>query len=272
MPYSPSELEGFEKAEVRLEGYRHVYRSVVPDAPTSPPVIAIHGFGTSGFRTYRHVARQFQRTGIPLYALDLLGFGESEIVDTPYSLELYARLVRVFADVLELERPVIMGHSMGGKIAVATATSYRDSFTGMVLVNSGGFARGERMLPFVARSWWARKLLAQDWFYYRLLPRTPFGPILQTEENRAQLAMLHRSHAALDLKRSGYREKLRDLKLPTLVLWGERDDVLPRSTPYRVQRHIPHAHLRFIADAGHAPMKDQPDRFVQTLAPFVRSL
>lgn len=270
MPSSPDDSNAFVRCELELGGYRHAYAQVVPEAPTSPPIVAIHGFGTSGYRTYRHIANACLEARIPLYALDLLGFGDSEAPDVTYSLELYARLIALFAEGLSLRRPLVMGHSMGGKVAAAAAVRYQDRFSGLVLVNSGGFARAERMLPFVARSWWARRLLTQDWFYFRVLPQTPLGPILQTEENRAQLRMLRHSHAALDLKRTGVRSALRHLRMPALILWGARDRVLPRATPLRAQSFIPHAHLRMIPGAGHAPMKDQPKRFVDALAPFAR--
>lgn len=272
MPSSPDDSPSFHRRVIRLSGHRHAYACVEPEAPTAPPVLAVHGFGTSGYRTFRHVADQFARAGIPLYAIDLLGFGESDVVDATYSLSLYGRLLRDFADAVALERPVLMGHSMGGKVATAAAVDFPERFGGLMLVNSGGFAPVERMLPFIARSWWARQLLAQDWFYHRVLPLTALGPILQTEESRAQLRMLRNSHSELDLKRTGYLKRLPELHLPALILWGARDRVLPRSTPYRMQRYLPHAHLRLIPDAGHAPMKDQPQVFVQALAPFVREL
>lgn len=252
-------------------GYRHRYVYTEP-AKTTATILAVHGFGTSGYRTYRHVAARLSDAGIRLIAPDLLGFGDSESPEIPYSLDLYADLLSELSDELALERPIILGHSLGGKIAAATAVRHADRFSGLVLANPGGFSPTERVLPFIAAHPVFHSLLQADWFYYRVLPRTMLGPIFQSDENRLQMTRLRRSHVDLDLRRTGYRAKLASLPLPVLVLWGMADRILPLRTTKRIQRLIPAGRLRLIPGAGHAPMKDKPERFAAELIVFCREM
>ncbi|MFW5955418.1 MAG: alpha/beta fold hydrolase [Rhodothermales bacterium] len=258
----------FERRFLKSAGHRISLAVADPPVATTVPVVAIHGFGTSGYRTYRHIARQLFDAGVPLYAPDLPGFGESDAPDVEYSLHYYARSVARLCNELGLHRPIIIGHSMGGKVAAATAVLYEDELSGLGLINSGGFSPAERVLPFIAGSSTFHSLLRQDWFYHGIVPRTPLAPILQTEDNRLQLERLRYSHHRLDLRRAGLQRRLLTLRLPTLILWGEHDRLLPRRTPLVIQKYLRHAHLRFVRGAGHAPMKDQPDAVAREIILF----
>jgi pimeloyl-ACP methyl ester carboxylesterase len=258
----------FLREEAIVNGLRIVYARTEPRRSTGPVVLAVHGFGTTGFRTYRHVAAHLAERGVALIAPDLPGFGESDSPDVIYSLDYFADVLAEFTALLQLRRPVLLGHSMGGKIAVATAVRNADAFSGLALANPGGFARSERMLPFVAAHPVFHRLLQADWFYYRVLPRTVLGPIFHSEENRQQMARLRSSHELLDLRRTGYRKDLRALDLPGLILWGADDRILPLRTTRRVMRFFPAARVRIIPGAGHAPMKDQPQRFACEVSVF----
>lgn len=257
---------------VTLEGYRHQYFFLRPDQAILPSVVALHGFGTTGFRTYRHVAPHLSAAGIPIYAPDLLGTGGSDKPDINYSLELYARLNSAFLGELNLEKPVLLGHSMGGKIAAATAVLFEDLYSGLILVNSGGFSNLEPLLPIVAGTSFVNSLISSDLVFKYILPRTPLGPVFRHEESLNQLAQYRRSHHTLTLSRTSIKEKLKDMQIPTLILWGKRDQLIPPSVPHKMNRMIPGARLQFIEHAGHAPMKDQPVEFATAIIRFVREL
>lgn len=266
----PADAHLFHTATVTVEGYRHHY-AYAAGPPGAPVVLALHGFGTTGYRTFRHLAPALHAAGVGLYAPDLLGFGGSdEARDGRYSLRRYAHLTRTFADLLALRRPVLVGHSMGAKVAVAAAVCYPEQFSGLVLVNPGGFSRYARWMPPLAGARWARWLFRQDWFYHGLLPHTPLGAVFPGEQQRREFLRLGDSHHGLDLDHEGLRPLLPVLALPTMLVWGEEDRLLPRSTVRRVLQDLPGTRVVALEKAGHAPMKDQPDALVHALLPFVR--
>lgn len=259
-------------ATVTLHGFAHRYHTWSPDEPRTVPLLALHGFGTTGYRTFRYIAPRLVEAGTPVVAPDLLGFGESATPNANYSLTLYARLTAALARELDLGRPVLAGHSLGGKIAAATIALYPEAFAGLVLINPGGFSRYARWLPPVAQARATHWLLRQDWFLRYVLPRTPLGPVLGSADSLAQFFRLREAHYALDLDHTGLRDRLRTSRLPTQIVWGEDDPILPRSTTQRILRDLPHARLTYIPNAGHAPMKDRPDFTADVIAAFVRDL
>lgn len=273
MPYSATDIHEFERREIELGGYRLAYHVSHVDDARTPPVLAIHGFGTDGYRTYRHILEPARRAGIRLIAIDLLGFGGSDAPDIRYALDHYAELLRDFCDAIDLrERPLVLGHSMGGKVAAAAAVTFEDRFSGLVLVNSGGFTRRENLIPLLGSLPLFHRLIDNDVVFQHVLPRTPLGAIFNSDVSRRQSRRLRTSHASLDLRRTGIRSKLAELTIPTLVIWGGNDRILSRNAPRSVWRHVPSATIRVIQDAGHAPMKDQPEEFVDIIAGFASSL
>lgn len=260
-----------DRDTLTLGGYPHRYYRALPDAPAAAPVVALHGFGTTGYRTYRHLAPRLRHAGVPLYAPDLLGFGHSAKPPAGYSLEGYAARTVDFTAQLGLGRPVLVGHSMGGKIAAATAALYPERFAGLILINSGGFSRYARLLPPLAGAGWVSRLFRSDWFFHHVLPRTPLGAVFPTEASRQAFLRLRTAHHDLDLDATGLRPRLRTLTLPVLVIWGERDPLLPSHAARRQLRDLPGARLLRLPEAGHAPMKDQPERVAEAVARFARA-
>ncbi|RMH70113.1 MAG: alpha/beta hydrolase [Bacteroidetes bacterium] len=260
------------QSSLTLHGYEHHVCLWPPASPPAASLLALHGFGTTGYRTFRYIAPRLAEAGLLTLAPDLLGFGASAAPEAGYSLALYARLTAALAREQGLDRPVLAGHSLGGKIAAATVALYPETFRGLVLINPGGFSRYARWLPPIAEARLTHWLFRQDWFLRFVLPRTPLGPVLGSAESLAQFFRLRHAHRALDLDHTGLRARLRATRLPALVVWGEHDPILPRSTLRRILRDLPHARVALIADAGHAPMKDQPDRTAEAIAAFVRDL
>ena len=254
---------------LRLLGLQHAYHAWLPEAPRTSALVALHGFGVTGYRTFRYVAPQLEEAGILMYAPDLLGFGDSEKPEGGYSLRRYAALTLAFTEALGLERPFLLGHSFGGKVAAATVALHPDRFAGLILVNPGGFSVFAPWLPLVAGAPGVPWLFQQDWFVRRMLPRTPLGPVFPDEASIRQFLRWRHAHRALDLGHAGVRPALRRLTLPVLLIWGEDDPILPRSTVRRLLRDLPHTDVRRIPDAGHAPMKDQPERFAEAVSAFL---
>lgn len=252
---------------VTLGGYRHRMYASTPPAPKHAPLLALHGFGLDGLRSFRPVARPLQRHGVAVYALDLLGFGASAAPNRVYSLKLYASLVAEAADVLD-GAPVLIGHSMGGKIAAAAAALHPHRFAGVLLINPGGFSWMAPWLPALASHRWVSMLLQQPWMRRCVLSRLPMGHFLAHPTTIEQALRLRDSHRALDLDATGLRPRLRMIHRPVGVIWGLSDSLLPPSTLDRLRIDLPQALVYRLARAGHVPMWDQPDAFTDRVVRF----
>jgi len=252
--------------DIVLQGYRHrIHDFSPPIAPTST-VLALHGFGTTG-HSFRHTVAQFVDRNVRLIAPDQLGFGGSEKPVGVYSLDLYTDLTLAAADHFALDKPFLLGHSAGGKVAAATVARFPDRFAGLILVNTGGFSVLAPVLLLADTALF--RLADRPFFRKRILKPFKVARTVETPEQWEAFRRIRGNNAALDIDKAGYREAVRAIQIPTLLVWGLKDRLLPKSTPRRVLRDIPHARFVAMPESGHTPFRDQPKLFAENVLQFV---
>lgn len=250
--------------EVDLLGYRHNIH-IFEASEERAVVLAIHGFGTSG-SSFRHVAPSLNAAGITVIAPDQLGFGDSAKPEAGYSLHLYAQLLIETVDTIGIRKPVLLGHSAGGKVSAAAVALFPGSFSGLVLVNSGGFSTLAPIL--LLADTFLFRIADTAFFRKRILRRFQISETVETPEQWEAFRRFHGENAALDIDRSGLRPAVRAIDLPTTIIWGVQDRMIPPGTVERIQRDIPHASVVEMQDSGHSPMRDEPEKFAQYVSDF----
>lgn len=253
---------------ITLLGFRHHVYTYPAVPPEQHCVLALHGFGTTG-RSFRHASDLINAAGITIVAPDQLNFGKSDKPEDGYSLYQYAQLTVDAKHALGLERPVLMGHSAGGKVAAATVALFPNEFSGLILVNTGGFSIMAPLLLLAD----TRLLHLLDHPFLRRIILSRFGvaATLEAPEQWEAFLRLHGSNADLDIDRAGLRQAVQKISIPTRVIWGQLDKMIPKNTLARIHRDIPHAEIVAIDNAGHSPMKDQPEAFARHVIDFVRA-
>ncbi|MFJ8829078.1 alpha/beta fold hydrolase [Micromonospora aurantiaca] len=236
-----------------------------------PPVVLLHGIGrTLDDFTALHTA--LARDHLVL-AVDLPGHGGSAPLDGPHTLPALAAAVARFLDVAGLTGPAhLVGNSLGGAVAMRLAADEPQRVASLALLNSAGFGREvTAALRLLAVRPLARLLLRPDPRIIRRTERAIFhDPAYVTEERLSTaLAVARQPHAArvmLELVRDlgtwrgvrpQWRADLLDavaaLGLPTLLVWGERDLVLPAAHLAYARTRLPHARSHLFRDTGHMP-------------------
>ncbi|MFT2693509.1 alpha/beta fold hydrolase [Clavibacter zhangzhiyongii] len=254
------------------------------------PLLLLHGIGRSLEDWDEQHARLSD--GHELHSLDLPGFGWSDPVDGPTTLESLADALPACLDAAGVTDPVtVVGNSLGGAVAMTLAVRHPDRVRALVLADSAGFGRqvtvGLRMLAFDPL---ATLLMRPTPGNSRRSTRTIFhDPALTTDERvrHAQELSARPSHAAtmLDIARdlgtvrgvsSRWRrplvEGVRESGLPVLAVWGARDRILPPAHLAAVARELPDARTRLIPDCGHMPQIERPDLFAALVEDFLASL
>jgi len=237
---------------VTLDGTRIRYIAAGMDRP-GPPLLMVHGYNGSSDYFLPNALPRLARVR-PVVAPDLPGNGLSGRL-RQHTFDAYVSFLPRFLDALGVERADLLGHSMGGQIAIAAAVAHPDRFRTLILVDSAG------MPELIPRRWLVpvRSLAdpcMRDLSFYPTLIRTAL---------RARAAM-----AGLDmLRRNGIRPLLGRISLPTLVVWGTRDCIVPREHGVVMAREIPAARLELMEGAGHMPFYERPQEFSRIVLDFL---
>lgn len=239
-------------------------------AGAGPPVLLLAGFGGSTF-SWRHVLPALADCH-RLYPLDLPPFGYAERLREPlYTVRWLARLAHAFCQAWGLDQVAVVGHSLGGMVALQLAHDHPLLVRQLALV-APALYRWER-LPLCGLLRFP--LLARAALYYafgspgriRRALRTAYGnpaavtgevvrgyylPLCLPGTIDAVLAMLASPHAD-DLP-----EGLHRITAPTLLIWGERDRIVPLADAEPLRAQLPAAHLRVLPGVGHLPAEERP--------------
>ena len=220
-----------------------------------PPLVLIHGYRAGADYWYPHplpaLSEQWH-----IIAPDLPGFGYSGRLPE-YSLSTYASFLGAFLDALNLERVNLLGHSMGAQVAIAAAARQPERVSKLVLVDSAG-------LPRLEPRWQVPLMMLGDSSarHVKLLPMMlRLGS--RAVAGREGLRMLQEEHVS---------NMLKALTMPTLIVWGSRDRVIPLEHGALLARYIPEARLAVIRNAGHMPFYQKPQEFNQLVLGFLRAI
>jgi pimeloyl-ACP methyl ester carboxylesterase len=228
-------------------------------------LLFIHGLGSSADR-WMDLPEALSYY-FPTYALDLIGFGKSDKpVDLNYGILDFVELVQnFFNQVIIPDKTIsIIGHSLGGYIACEFAIRYPSSTNRLVLVDSSGMLHGPTVLlreyldvamnPTYDNSMSIFKKMVANPIFVSPLAATSFVMNLSDfqAKNAFKLTLENSANTQVNI------QKLRNLKIATLIIWGAKDNVIPLEHALLFQEAIPDSELEIIENAGHAPFIEKP--------------
>jgi pimeloyl-ACP methyl ester carboxylesterase len=223
-------------------------------------------------------------------APDLLGHGRSDKLRGDYSVGAHANTVRDLLDALGHRTGTFVGHSLGGGVALQLAYQYPERVERLVLVAPGGFGREVTVLLRAASLPGSGPVLAMA----ASRPVVEAGTLLAGALGRlgvhgsTDLEELGRAYALLSdrASRRAFIHTLRSVvdhdgqrvsaldrtellgRFPSLIVWGDRDRIVPSHQGDRAHREVPHTKLAMFKHAGHFPHRDDPAKFVRVVDSF----
>jgi pimeloyl-ACP methyl ester carboxylesterase len=277
---------GFELQHVRIHGHEVGYRR----EGEGPVILLIHGIAGSS-TAWRDVMPALAER-YTVIAPDLIGHGQSAKPVGDYSLGAYASGMRDLLRVLGVARATIVGQSFGGGVAMQLSYQHPELCERLVLVDSGGLGREV--------SWLLRFMTLPGSEY--LMP-VIFPSFIRQRGNdisrllhdhgikMARLGEMWRSYASLteSANRQSFIRTIRAVidpggqtinandrlylaqEVPTLIVWGDRDSIIPVSHGYAAHESMPGSRLEIIEGSGHFPHVEAPERFLAVLIDFLET-
>ncbi len=271
---------------VSIHGHDMAYRM----EGSGPALLLLHGIAGSS-RTWRDVIPRLTDR-FTVVAPDLMGHGQSEKPIGDYSLGGFATGIRDLIEVLDIDRVSVVGQSFGGGVAMQLAYQHPERCERLVLVDSGGLGREvnwmlrlmalpgtEYMMPVIFPGFlrdWGDSLLrtinrrgirlgrmAEMWSAYASLAeadnRQAFSRTIKAviDPGGQTISAMDRLYLASSM--------------PTLIVWGDRDEIIPVGHAYRAHEAVPESRLVIIEGVGHFPQIEAPEQFVDALVDFIDS-
>lgn len=233
------------------------YRVHSVHAGAGDPVVLLHGLSGS-HRWWRHTVQDLARSYC-VHIPELIGFGRSRPVRRQPDIGAAANILMQWLDDLRVERCFLVGHSMGGQIAIHFAAHAPERLHKLVLVSAAGIPRAFSIAE--ATRFLAEVVPPRAWGSPRFLPTIALDAL------RAGPRTILR--AAQHLIADDVRPLLPLIRTPTLLIWGERDPLTPMDHAHEMQQLIHGAQLVILPKAAHVPMADQPAEFNATLTQFL---
>jgi pimeloyl-ACP methyl ester carboxylesterase len=277
----------FDEWQVELHGHRVIYRI----AGSGPPVVLVHGMINSS-RHWEAVALRLAASHTVI-APDLIGHGDSATPRGDYSLGAHAAVIRDVLAAIGIDRATVVGHSLGGGVAMQFFYQFPQRVERLVLVSSGGL--GHQVSPLLrtaalpgasallALAAHERVLDALDAGGERLRARgRSKGVYLQAvaralrplQQPGAREAFVHTLRSVIDVR--GQRVSATDrlyllARMPTLIVWGERDHTIPIEHGRAAHAAIPHSRFATLPRAAHFPHLEDPEGLSAVLLDFLAS-
>jgi pimeloyl-ACP methyl ester carboxylesterase len=266
--------------------------SVLGETPVSyvdigegSPVLLVHGLSGSWRNWLENIPYLARRHRV--IALDLPGFGASPMPEYPISIKSYGNFLVKFADRLDLgSEAALVGHSMGGFISTEATIIAPERFSSLTLVAAAGITYAklrrsqkdmvrpivEMMMPVAIGS------MERNFGRSRLRAAQFAGVFAHPEKISREMLWELSSYAvrapatlqaAYELAGYDTRDRLSEISLPTLLIWGNRDLLVPVAAAFSYRRRIPQAELALLDDTGHMIQMERPARFNHDVEEFI---
>ena len=252
----------------------------------NPTLILIHGYTASTY-VWQTVAPMLADENFHVVAVDLLGFGFSEKPAWfEYSIVSQARMIERFMDRIGIGRAILVGSSYGGAVASTVALDYRERVEKLVLVDAvcNDEAKQNVLLRLVSMRGVGEILspfLIDSRRFLKLRMRRTIAPVNHHLITKERIEAVHRPlraknahHSVLASARNWNANRIEDdaylINQPTLIIWGEDDNVIPVRNGEKLYDSILNSRLVVLKDCGHIPQEEKPERFVELVSEFCR--
>lgn len=237
------------------------------------PMVLLHGFGTSSY-IWRNIIPGLTY-GTTVYTMDLMGFGYSEKPqDRSYNIETYVSQLSVFLEELNLENPILGGQGVGALIVALYTVRNPGKVRKLILLGAPLLDASppftERVLGYPVIG----PLLTGDWFLKRLfragvedkgrMSDLALQPYLEPYQDdpgaRTTIGKFIREFDAESVVEQEIKPNLANLKVPTLLMWGPHDAIVPLEVGRALDRQIPNSDISVILRSGHYVQEERPDQ------------
>jgi len=246
---------------LNVQGLQVSYKT----AGEGPAVLILHGWGSSS-ASWQSVQVGLSQQGYEVIIPDLPGFGKSAEPRSPWGIEKYRVFVEEFVNALGLKEFYLLGHSFGGGLALAYTAKNPERVKKLFLV-AAAIRREKSLRKHILRT--AAKIGKFFSFlpFYALFRKAVYKYIIRTSDYPYQKGIMKDIY--LKVIGQDLFPLLSEVKVPTVILWGEKDDVVSVEDAYFIKKHIKDSQLALFPEGDHDIEQKMPHAFTQKILEFL---
>lgn len=226
------------------------------------PIIFLHGWGCS-LNVFKSVANYVSKK-YTVYLIDLPGFGKSSIPDFVVDIKFLSELINDFIETNKLIKPIIVGHSYGGRVASEYASTYTN-INKLILIDSAGIKR------FSLIKWIKIKIYKCKKIYYKLTKQVMKYNELICKSGSKDYVAANPILKKMLISAVNYDQKksFKKISYETLIIWGSNDDSTPLKDGKKINKLISNSELIIISRSGHFPFIDNYSYFIKIIGSYL---
>jgi pimeloyl-ACP methyl ester carboxylesterase len=255
----------------------------IDEKGSGKPMILLHGFGTNSYSFHSIIEPLSKKYRV--YNIDLKGFGSSPKPDDGrYSVYDQATLVLNFIKEHNLKDITLIGHSYGGGVALTLSLMDEKNIDKMVLIDAAAYKQyiptlmnklkfplfGPLAFYFLPSSYEIEEGYKYTFYDKKKIKETMIKKLSRSlDKNKAKSAYLSALDDLIPDDIDETSKRYKTIKIPTLIIWGDKDIVIRKSKGYRLKRDLKNSKLKIIKNCGHIPHEEKPEEVLDYILNFL---
>ena len=247
------------------------------------PIILMHGFGSSSY-SFNHLVKPLSKK-FKVYNLDLKGFGDSpKPKDYRYSVYDQAVLVLKFIKDRNIKDVTLIGHSYGGGVALSLALMNQSNIKKMVLIDPAAYRQyipslirriqmpilGAVAFYLLPASYEVKESYRYAFYDKKKIEQSTIDTMAKNlNKKSAKQVYLYAIDDLIPEDIDEVSKRYKNIKVPTLLIWGEKDVVIRKSKGYKLKNDLQNAQLKIIKNCGHIPHEEKPKVVLKHILNFL---
>ena len=247
-----------KEEKVLIQGIKTNYKIL----GSGPPFLIIHGWGSQG-KKWQKVGELLAKEGFLVIIPDLPGFGESDFPPRPWDLNNYCDFIAEFIKSLNLNKFYLLGHSFGGNIAFKYALKFPEKIEKLFLVGAALIRRQtlkKKILFLFSKIFKIFSFLP----FYNFFRKVFYRFFVRRSDYIYTKGIMRETY--LKIIKEDLSDKLSEIRVPTIIIWGEEDKITPKKDAHLINKKIKRSRLIIISEAGHDLNIKAPEKLFQAIS------
>jgi len=232
---------------------------------SGPTILMLHGWGDN-LNTFNKISKQLEKN-YEVIRLDFPGFGKSQVLENDWYLNDYINFTQQFIEKLNIDVDILLGHSFGGRVIIKGVSENILQANKIVLISSAGIKKSDtlknKIIKGITKTGKLMTYIPPFYFFRKKIKKKFYDQIQSDYLNAEDMKVTFINIIEEDLQSNAKK-----IEKPTLLIWGEKDDVTPVNDGQKIHKLIKNSKLEIIKNSSHFVHQEKPEEVIKLINNF----